>query len=269
MKAVRVTAQAKDTFDIAPLPLPAIQRKGVTAADAYRRQSTGQNAGIVFNPNASDAIRAIVLSDGHFKRLASHPGALLTFVISGELIIDAGPEKSVTLVPGDILFTDEQSAANLTVVAKNQCRLVQIGVAAEWPGPNAEIQESGTTNPRVGSEPTIWRINKGDDDKAYRVNFTELFPAVPNQWSIPRPVTGFRMLCWEGGSMDYHPTVTNQFAIISAGELEVESGGDGAVSIFRAGDISLATDRTGEGHINRVRGTLFATIMVMDTEHLW
>lgn len=270
MKAVRVTAQADGTLDIAPLPLPTIQRKGVASADAYRRQAAGEQAGIDFNPNTADAIRAITLSDGRFEGLASHPGALLTFVISGELTLDAGPAKNVTLVPGDILFTDELSARTAAVTVRNQCRLVQIGVPAEWPGANAEIPGSGTINPREGAAPKIKRIYKGDDDKAYFTEFKELFPATLDRWSDPHPLTGFRMLRWVDGSMDYHPCVTNQFAIVSAGEMEMKVGGGGGASeVFRAGDICLAEDRTGEGHHNTVRGTLYVTVMVVETEHLW
>jgi hypothetical protein len=271
MKAVRVTAQADGVLDIAPLPLQAIQRRGVASADAYRRQAAGEPAGIDFNPNISDAVRTIAVSDGRFDALASHPGALLTFVISGELTVDAAPGKTVTLVPGDILFTDEQSARTIAATARNRCRLVQIGVPAQWPGANAEIQGTGTINPREGAEPKIKRIYKGvDEDKAYFEDFTELFPVTPDRWSDPHPVTGFRILRWEGGSMDYHPCVTNQLAIVSAGEMQQSVGGGGGASeVFRAGDICLAVDRTGEGHQNTVRGTLIVTVMVLETEHLW
>jgi hypothetical protein len=270
MKAIRVTAHTDGAFDIAPLPLPTILRKGVADAGVYHRQAAGDHSAINFNPNISDAIRTITLSDGKFAAPASHPGSLLTFVISGELIVDANPAKAVTLVPGDILLTDEQSARTVAVTARNHCRLVQIGVPAEWPGPNAEIQESGTINPRNGGAPKIKRIYKGDDDKAYFCDFTELFPKTLNQWSDPHPVTGFRMVCWEEGSMGYHPSVTNQLAIVSAGEMETGVGGGGGASeVFRAGDICLAADRTGEGHQNITRGTLYVTIMILETEHLW
>jgi hypothetical protein len=270
MKAVRVTTQADRTLDIAPRPLPAIQRKGVASADAYRRQAAGEAAEINFNPNVADAIRAITLSDGRFNGLASHSGVLLTFVVSGELTVAATPAKTVTLTPGDILFTEEHGARTAVVTARDRCRLVQIGVPAGWPGANAEIQEPGTIIPREGAEPKIKRIYKGADDKAYFTEFTELFPATLNQWSDPHVLSGFRMMRWEEGSMDYHPSVTNQLAVVSAGEMETGVGGGGGASeVFRAGDICLVEDRTGEGHKNTVRGTLIVTIMVIETEHLW
>jgi hypothetical protein len=269
MKAVRVTAQADGLFDIAPLPLPTIQRRGVASADAYRRQSTGEAAGIDFNPNMSDAVRAIVLSDGKFEELASHPGSLLTFIVSGEVTLEASPSTTVTLAPGDILLTDEQSARNVSVAVRNQCRLMQIGVPAEWPGPNAEIPQPGAENSSPRAAPKIKRIYKGADDKAYFNDFTELFPKTPDRWSDPHPLTGFRMLYWEKGSMDFHPCVTNQLAIVSAGGMEMHVGGGGAKEAFGPGEVCLAEDRTGEGHRNVVHDTLYVTVMVVETEHLW
>jgi hypothetical protein len=270
MQSIRVTGQADGIFDIAPLPLPTIQRKGVASADAYRRQAAGEPAGIDFNPNLSDAVRAIVLSDGKFEGLASHPGSLLTFVISGAVTLEASPSKTVTLVPGDILLTDEHSARTVSIAVRNQCRLMQIGVPAEWPGPNAKIRQPGSDNPRASAAPKIKRIYKGADDKAYFNDFTELFPKTPDRWSDPHPLTGFRILYWEKGSMDFHPCVTNQLAIVLAGGMEMHvGGGGGAREAFGPGDVCLAEDRTGEGHRNVVHENLFVTVMVVETEHLW
>ena len=271
MQSIRVTEQADGTVDIAPLPLPTIQRRGVASADAYRRQADGEPAGIDFNPNISDAVRAITLLDGRFEGLASHPGSLLTFVISGEVSLAASPSKTVTLMPGDVLLTDEQSAGKVSVAVRNQCRLMQIGVPAEWPGPNAELPRTGPDTPRTSAAPKIKRIYKGGDDKAYFNDFTELFPKTLDQWSDPHPLTGFRILYWEKGSMDFHPCVTNQLAIVLAGgmEMHVGGGGGGAREAFSPGDVCLAEDRTGEGHRNVVHETLFVTVMVVETEHLW
>jgi hypothetical protein len=76
------------------------------------------------------------------------------------------------------------------------------------------------------------------------------------------------MLCWEDGEMDFHPCVINQIGLVASGELEVEVG-SGEKQIFRAGDICLSEDRTGEGHLNRIRGAMHTTNIVIETEHLW
>ena len=271
MKAVRVTADSNGTLSIAPLPLLASHRKGEASAERYRQQAKGQlPRGNSFNPLPSDFLRAIVLSDGRFNGLASQPGSLLSFVISGEVTLIAGPSQTCQLSPGDLLLTDDRTSPRVTLDVRNQCQLLQIGVAAEWPGSEAQIQEPGTINPRQEPTPNIKRVYTGADDRAYITEFPELFPSVRNQWSAPKRITGFRMLSWEDGWMDFHPCVINQIGIICAGELEVEVGGvRGAKEVFRAGDICLTEDRTGEGHLNRIRGVTFVTNLVIETEDLW
>lgn len=269
MKAIRVSTSQNGTLTVTDLPLPTIQRKGLAAADRYRQQSTGAiPRGRDFNPITANVLRTIVLSDGAFKGLASQPGALLSFVISGDVsLMDESPQAS-ELKPGDIFLVDGASAPQVVLDVRNQCRLLQIDVAADWPGPEAELQRPGTINPRQGTTTHIKRIYKGAHDKAYFAEFRELFSDTPDQWSAPRQIAGFRMLCWEDGEMDFHPCVINQIGLIASGELEVEVG-SGEKQIFRAGDICLSEDRTGEGHRNRIRGVMHTTNIVIETEHLW
>jgi hypothetical protein len=270
VKAVRITADPNKTYRIAPLPLPADHRKGVVSAEGYRRQASGAIPRANFNPNRADSVRAIALSDGQFTGLASRAGTLLTFVVSGDMTLATGSSELCRLEPGDILHTDAESSS-VPVEARHQCRLVQIGVAADWPGAVAEVQGPGTLIARPpGRTPKLKRIYKGADDRAYYSEFSQLFPETLNQWGTPHAITGFRMLCWENGSMDWHPCVTNQLAIALSGEMEMEvGGGGGAVETFHAGDICLAEDRTGEGHIGRFRGVVNVVIMVLETENLW
>lgn len=270
MQAVRITADPNENYRIAPLALPVQQRKGEVSADGYRRQASGAIPRANFNPNPADSVRAIVLSDGRFTGLASRVGTLLTFVVSGDLAVAGGSGERCRLQPGDILLTDEKSSS-VPLEVRNQCRLIQIGVSAGWPGADAEVQQPGTLIPRPpGRMPKVKRITKGEDDKAYFSEFSELFPETLNRWGTPHAITGFRMICWEDGYMDLHPCVTNQLAIALAGEMEMGvGGGGGAVETFHAGDICLAEDRTGEGHIGRFRGVVHVVIMVIETENLW
>jgi hypothetical protein len=77
-------------------------------------------------------------------------------------------------------------------------------------------------------------------------------------------------MCWEDGFIDWHPEVVNNLAIFLSGELELESGGGGgAIEVFHAGDVCLAQDRTGEGHIDRTRGVTHVALIVVETENLW
>ena len=273
MKAVRVTAQADGSMAIGPLPLPTTQRKGEASADNYRRQAAGEMpTGSQFGPQVSDALRTIVLSDGVFKGLAGQAGPLLTFVISGDVTLHAGPSQSVKLAPGDMFLADGQSTSKVMLDVRNDGRLVQVPVAPEWPGFDAEIQNPGTILPREGSTPNIKRIIRGtgDDEKAYFIDFPELFPKTHDKWSSARPITGFRMLCWENGWMDYHPCVVNHMVIVGSGELETEARGNGVrKEVFRAGAVILAEDRTGEGHLNHVRGVFHSTRFVLAADFVW
>jgi hypothetical protein len=267
VKAVRVTADVSKTYHGAPLALPTGHRKGEVSAEGYR---SGSIPRANFNPNPADSLRAIVLSDGKFTGLASRPGTSLTFVISGDLTLSLDSSQLCHLGPGDILLTDGRSSS-VPIEVRNQCRLVQIGVPPDWPGAGAEVQQPGTLIPRPpGHAPKLKRIYKGEGDRAYFTEFSELFPEALNEWGAPHAISGFRLLCWENGSMDWHPCVTNQLAIALAGEMEMEvGGGGGAVEVFHAGDICLAEDRTGEGHIGRFRGVVHVVIMVVETENLW
>jgi hypothetical protein len=52
---------------------------------------------------------------------------------------------------------------------------------------------------------------------------------------------------------DFHPAPRRQYIITLSGEVEIEIG-DGTVKRFGKGDIMLADDTTGRGHITRVVG---------------
>jgi hypothetical protein len=51
----------------------------------------------------------------------------------------------------------------------------------------------------------------------------------------------------------YHPAPRRQYVITLSGAVEIETG-DGTVRRFGAGDVMLADDTTGRGHITRVVG---------------
>jgi hypothetical protein len=52
---------------------------------------------------------------------------------------------------------------------------------------------------------------------------------------------------------DYHPVSKRQYVITLSGQVEIETG-DGTVRRFGPGDVMLAEDTTGRGHITRVVG---------------
>ena len=57
-----------------------------------------------------------------------------------------------------------------------------------------------------------------------------------------------------GHVQDWHPAPRRQYVITLSGQAEIEIG-DGTVRRFGPGDVILADDLTGRGHITRVVGT--------------
>ena len=257
-------------MEIRPLPLPSLHRKGDASAEYFRQQARGEVPKAEQNLSPSSFFRTIRFEDGDIDNLASEPGSLLSIVISGRLTIEGGGGAVLTLEPGDVFLAESAALSKVRTAAKNRCRLVQIGVSPEWPGPDAKLQAPGTHNPRSSSEPNLKRVLRDADDQAYFVGFPELFAAPMNRWSSMRPVVGFRFMCWEDGVLDWHPEVINNFGIFLSGEMEIETGGrGGGIEVFHAGDICTAEDRTGVGHIDRCRGMTHVACIVFDTEHLW
>ena len=100
----------------------------------------------------------------------------------------------------------------------------------------------------------ITRIYTGDDNETH---FEELdIPATETEiglvtGQIPAAAAFFRQS--EGGTMDFHVAPRRQFVIHLEGEVEIEVG-DGTKRRFGPGDVLLADDTTGHGHISRSVG---------------
>jgi uncharacterized cupin superfamily protein len=268
MKAVRLTALGNGKCGLSLLPLPVFHRKGNVPAKFFHDQALGLAPLAEQSLGVARSLRSIILKNGRVPCIASEPGALLTCVVSGELLLDLHGAQT-RLQSGDIFLLDRDSPSCIRVTAKDDCRLVQIAVTEEWPGADAEIQEPGDANPRDGSRAKLKRMDRRDDYRTYLSELEGLFPAARDEWSAARSVLGFRFMCWEEGFIDWHPEVVNNLAIILSGEVEVQTSGDQAVDVFRAGDICLATDEVGEGHTTRSRGVTHLCIAVFATADLW
>lgn len=102
----------------------------------------------------------------------------------------------------------------------------------------------------------ITRIYTGADNQSH---FEDLeIPLVPVAYGreserVPAEGVIFRETP-AGGSLDFHPAPRRQFVITLGGLGEIECG-DGSRRRFGPGDILLAEDTTGQGHITReIRG---------------
>jgi hypothetical protein len=56
-----------------------------------------------------------------------------------------------------------------------------------------------------------------------------------------------------GHVIDWHPAPRRQYVTTLSGSWEIEAS-DGAKRVFRPGDVMLADDLTGRGHVSRVLG---------------
>jgi hypothetical protein len=270
MKTIRVSASAGGGYHVVPFGLPAVHRYGSIDPAPYRRPARSAISKAKQEVMPAGAFSTIVLSVGRVMNFASQPGALLTLVIAGKLAVDPMPARPFMLEPGDVLLTDEPSAASLSFHAAGQCRLLQIGVAGNWPDNAPPLDVPGTIIPRNGDVPNIKRLFTGDENRSCFSHFPELFSGPRNRWTSPCPVQGFGILCWEDSELDWHPCVSDQLVVFLSGEAQVEVGGDGgSIEIFRAGDICLAEDRIGEGHIDRVLGAAYAVVLIVEPRNLW
>lgn len=108
--------------------------------------------------------------------------------------------------------------------------------------------------------PTIWRIYSGDDGQSHleqldlpMQSFTDVEGA--HGEGTPAQQTegiSFR-LAPPGYELGWHCAPRRQYSITLAGEAEIEVG-DGTVQRIGPGDVLLAEDLTGQGHITRSVG---------------
>jgi quercetin dioxygenase-like cupin family protein len=108
--------------------------------------------------------------------------------------------------------------------------------------------------------PTIVRVYTGDDGRSHLEEVTlALQPFIDTEGAYGegtplQPATGisFRVAPL-GYVLNWHCAPRRQYSITLSGEAEIEVG-DGTVKRIGAGDVVLAEDLTGQGHITRVVG---------------
>lgn len=69
-----------------------------------------------------------------------------------------------------------------------------------------------------------------------------------------------------GTVLDLHPAPRRQYLVTMSGSWEIEAS-NGVKRVFKAGDVMLADDTTGEGHSSRVLGNephVFMTVPLAD-----
>tara|TARA_R110001606_G_scaffold235685_1_gene383513 strand:- start:47 stop:859 length:813 start_codon:yes stop_codon:yes gene_type:complete len=269
VKALKFSCDGTGSVTAEELPLRLPHASGVIDPEPFRARARGEGPALpeAFAPSAG--VRTIFVDPANPCPLFGVDDRLLTFVISGQVAVTTGNEE-ILFRRGDLFLVDNGQILEPMFETSADCRLIQIFVGADWPGNRARIAKADSAVKRVEQSSNFKRMYRGADDKSYFKPFDSLFGPV-GEWSIVTPLVGFRFIRMAADTfIDWHPEVVNNFVIVMSGGLQLEvGGGAGAVEIFRPGDICLAEDRTGEGHIDRVHGEVLVAILIVEDEHLW
>ena len=112
----------------------------------------------------------------------------------------------------------------------------------------------------------VTRVYTGDDGKSHFEDVEiDLHPTETGALSEPQPATNI-IFRETGGDydLDFHTAPRRQYVINLHGSVEIEVG-DGSKRVIGSGEILLAEDTSGQGHISRsvggeVRYSLFVTL---------
>ena len=108
--------------------------------------------------------------------------------------------------------------------------------------------------------PKIWRVFTGSDGRSHLAEapltmkpFVDVEGA-HGEATAPQAATGITFrVSPPGYALDWHCAPRRQYSISLSGTAEIEVG-DGTVARVGPGDVVLAEDLTGQGHITRVVG---------------
>jgi len=266
VRALHLLTAAGAVTGLASLPLRMPQVAGTIDPEPFRIAAAG-GAPLRDAMAPCGPMRTLHLLPGQRAPLVAGDGPRLTFVLAGGVEV-AGAGQATALGPGDVFLIDGPAPA-AACRPVGECRLLQLTVEPGWPGDKARPVAKVAHIARAGP-PNFRRMYEGADGRSYFRSFAELF-AAPGAWSAEVPVAGLRFIGMaEGTFIDWHPEVTNNLAIVLSGALELETGGGaGEVQVFRPGDVCLAEDRTGEGHIDRARSAVQVAILTIEDRHLW
>jgi hypothetical protein len=114
----------------------------------------------------------------------------------------------------------------------------------------------------------ITRLYTGKDRKSYFEDIELKFGGDQKILTTDsRPATMAVFRCVPPGTvLDLHPAPRRQYLVTMSGSWEIEAS-SGVKRVFKAGDVMLADDTTGEGHSSRVLGSephIFMTVPLAD-----
>ena len=271
MQSLRIYAGHDGVAKHEALLLPFFHADPPLDAEIFRRLARGEAIpGVAARLFPSGGLRAMRSIGEQTQYWNSAEGPHLIFVVSGQIEISADNTDPRVLTPGDVLLVDRPPGKGLAIKRQGDCRLLQLDLPDPW-APQGRLAKSDEDGPGAPDrEPNLKRMYKAGNGKSFFRGFDELFPDTSGKPSPARPVRGFWFVSFAPGAfIDWHPEVVNNFVVVLSGELELEVSGDGSVEVFAAGDVCLAQDRTGEGHIDRMRGLNRLLLVELEDADLW
>jgi len=138
--------------------------------------------------------------------------------------------------------------------------LIAAWIAVPWPGREAAADSGDKTM-------AVVRIFTGPDGKSHFEDVRVPLKDGGKIGFLSERVAATGIVFRETGAdynYDFHVAPRRQFVVNLEGEVEIEVG-DGSKRLLRSGDILLAEDTTGQGHISRAvagkpRRSLFVTL---------
>jgi hypothetical protein len=202
-------------------------------------------------------------------QLASMSSERRTLVVDHSGVIEVkAAYMSVELGPGDVLFVDDVAPSQYTANPLDESCVLLIGVADSWSPRGVVVPDVDDTQGRSAT-PLLREIYVADEQSHFR-GFEQLFPSSPGE-SEPQQPRSVSFLCLSPESFgDWHTESSANLVCVLGGTFELEVGGaSGSVEGFRVGDVCLADDRSGQGHISRTHGETRFVAVSLPEDHVW
>lgn len=250
------------------LGLPRIRREGYIGGESYRRRARGEGPPLQQDYLPMVGLSTAVLGDGDASALLE-PAAGLIMIADGRIDITTTTGVA-TLRRGDLLLV-EGGPFPAGIRHAEGTRLVGLRLGGPWPHGGEAFEESrADTETEADGPPQSGAMRQAADGLSYFTALNGFFPDATGVWTDPRPARGlFIAELADGCVIDMHPEVLNQLVLVLRGDIELEVSGNGEVRHYRTGDVVLAADRNGEGHIDRFHGTTTLAVVVMEEDDLW
>lgn len=203
----------------------------------------------------------IPAAGAQFRRTVSerasewHPAPRRQLIVwlSGREEIVAGDGSVRSFSPGDLFLADDTTGEGHIIRNHGESRRLWVAMP-DW-DPAAGVSPLPAVRPAAISRgPQFVRVFTGADGKSHLEPMEWQYLEQATSQAMPWiPVTGVQFRRWASeATLDFHTAPRRQLIVTLSGEAEVETG-DGTKLRFLPGDVLLAEDTTGQGHISRYR----------------